>query len=268
MNQSIYTLSPQSKKLPLNIFGIGFEENQVHIVRKEGFPVHQFFLCTAGEGRIVIQNAEFTVKSGDFYYIPANIPHEYFALKEKWKVQWVAFYADSSLLDNTGFKDFEIFNLQNKQAYDSVFKKIFNTLKNETESSKLAASANLYELLSLVYSEKNKEADSSLSESRALQTALDFINEHYAEYFTIDDLSHKAGVSPQYLCRLFQKYYKMRPFQYVALKRIQKAKELLQKPSLPVSEIARQTGYDDFSYFCSVFKKLEGISPTQFRGMC
>lgn len=268
MNQSLYPLSPLSIALPVNIFGIGFEENQPHIIRKDGFLVHQFFLCTGGEGKIVLQNSEFSVKSGDFFFLPAHISHEYFAVKEKWQVQWIAFYADEDLMKSSELTQFMLFTSRKFQNFDSYFKRIFSILKNETDSNKFQSASILFEMISELYVLRNKEIEFSENEINIVNKAVAFMDQNFSKYFTIEDLSASCSISPQYLCRLFQKHYQMRPFQYLARKRIQKAKELLQKPSIPVSEIARLTGYDDFSYFCSVFKKLEGISPTQFRGMC
>lgn len=267
MNKSIYPLAPLSLNLPLNIFGVGFEENQSHIVRKEGFHVHQFFLCTGGEGLILMENREIKIKEGDFYFLPAGLPHEYFSSKEKWNLWWVAFYADEKLIQSSGLNNFAFYTSHKTQNFDSSFKKIFALIKNETDSNKFQAASVLFEMISEIYAEQNKKSDISKSEKKVIENAVSFINEKYNVYFTIDELAESCSVSPQYLCRIFQKNFQMRPFQYLALKRVQKAKELLQNTSLPVSEIAHKTGYEDFSYFCSIFKKLEGISPTQFRGL-
>ena len=259
-------MNPLSIVLPLNIFGIGFEENQPHISRKEGFPVHQIFLCTEGRGEILLRNEHVQVEKGDFFFVPAFLPHEYSGLTGKWVLEWCAFYADSKMLESTGFSDFRYGKLSTWEPIDSIYKKIFSTLKNETESSKVSASASLYELLAEIYKGQEKEKEISLTEKKVLDAAINYIHENFCLYFTIDELSEQAGVSPQYLCRLFQKHLQMRPYQYVAKKRIQKAKEMLKKRSTPISEIAKAIGYNDFSYFCSVFKKHEGISPSEFRG--
>lgn len=267
INQSIYPITPLSISLPLNIFGIGFEENQNHIIRKEGFHVHQFFLCTAGKGRLLFKDKEYQIKPGDFYFVPAHIPHEYYSLEEPWKVRWIAFYADDNLLVNSGCKEFFILSPQQISSYETYYRRIATVLKNETDSGKFQASVILYQMISELYSTFHHQQEKSASEKLVMDNAINFINTNFSNYFTIDELSENCKVSPQYLCRLFQKHLQMRPFQYLALKRIQRAKELLQKSSIPVSKIAKMVGYDDFSYFCLVFKKIEGISPTQFRGM-
>lgn len=94
-----------------------------------------------------------------------------------------------------------------------------------------------------------------------------YIDYHYNEPLTLDGLSELANVSQQYLCRVFIKYLNVRPFQYITMKRIQNAKNLLSNSEMSVNEIAQLVGYNDCSYFCSVFKKLEMISPAEFRGL-
>ena len=85
------------------------------------------------------------------------------------------------------------------------------------------------------------------------------------EELGLKELSRVAGLSPQYLCRIFKDCLNLRPFEYIAGKRIQEAKRLLIEGELTVNEIAAMTGYNNCSYFCSVFKKHEMLSPAQFR---
>ena len=59
----------------------------------------------------------------------------------------------------------------------------------------------------------------------------------------------------------------MRPFEYLAKVRIGQAKIMLAQEKYTVNEIAQIVGYNDCSYFCSVFKKHEGISPAEFRAL-
>ena len=74
-------------------------------------------------------------------------------------------------------------------------------------------------------------------------------------------------VSPQYLCSLFKNFLYMRPFVYISKRRIQEAKRLLLDKPMSIKDIALQIGYNYSSYFCSIFKKYEGISPHEFRNM-
>ena len=81
----------------------------------------------------------------------------------------------------------------------------------------------------------------------------------------MEKLSEVSGMSKQYLCRLFRNTLDTRPMEYVAKRRIQAAKELLTGTKMSIEEISEQTGFCDNSYFCKLFRRYEGITPTQFR---
>ena len=83
----------------------------------------------------------------------------------------------------------------------------------------------------------------------------------------MEELSDQIHATPQYLCRMFKRHLNVRPFQYIAMKRIQHAKILLTDSDLSINEIAHRVGYNDCSYFCAIFKKIELISPSEFRGL-
>ena len=100
-----------------------------------------------------------------------------------------------------------------------------------------------------------------------LKPVINYIDTNYYKELTLVELAELIDLSPQYLCRLFKDCYAMRPFEYLAKRRIQKAKLMLVQDKYTVNEIAQIVGYNDCSYFCSVFKKHEGISPAEFRAV-
>ena len=100
-----------------------------------------------------------------------------------------------------------------------------------------------------------------------LQPVIDYINTNYKRDITLTELSDLIGLSPQYLCRLFKECLNLRPFEYLARRRIQQAKILLLEEKRNINEIAAEVGYNDCSYFCAVFKKHEMLSPAEFRNL-
>ena len=65
-----------------------------------------------------------------------------------------------------------------------------------------------------------------------------------------------------------KKAYNMRPFTYITMLRIQKAKDLLiSSPNMTIKEIAENVGYSSDSYFCLLFKKQEKLTPNEFRSL-
>ena len=100
-----------------------------------------------------------------------------------------------------------------------------------------------------------------------LQPVIDYIDKNFRKELTLVELADLIDLSPQYLCRLFKECLSLRPFEYLARKRIQQAKLLLLEDKLNINEIAAEVGYNDCSYFCAVFKKHEMLSPAEFRSL-
>ena len=108
-------------------------------------------------------------------------------------------------------------------------------------------------------------SSSYASPNHALTKAVDHINLNYTSHISMEDLCAVSGVSKQYLCLLFRKILFCRPTEYIAKRRIQAAKEILTGTAKTVEDIALETGFCSESYFCKLFKRYEGITPTAFR---
>jgi len=92
-----------------------------------------------------------------------------------------------------------------------------------------------------------------------------YIDEHYSEHITLTSLAHHFNISPSYLSLLFREHTSSNFIDYLTSVRIHRAKELLASSDLRVYEIAESIGYRDAHYFSAAFKKIVGISPTEYR---
>lgn len=95
--------------------------------------------------------------------------------------------------------------------------------------------------------------------------AVKFLQEHYREAVSVEQVAKYVQKSPNYFSALFKKETGVTFSQYMNQLRIAEAKRLLRETILPLSEIAVLAGYTDYAYFVSVFKKLEGCSPSSLR---
>ncbi len=94
----------------------------------------------------------------------------------------------------------------------------------------------------------------------------DYLEEHYAERISLDQIAENMYLSPFYISKLFKAEIGKSPIQYLIQIRMEKAKELLEREvDLSVSEVAEQVGYDDMYHFSKLFKKAYGISPSKVR---
>jgi len=100
-----------------------------------------------------------------------------------------------------------------------------------------------------------------------LNRVLDFMRGNCAKEMRLWELAQLAGMSPHYFCELFKKSTGLSPHQYSLRCRIGRAKILLQSIQYTVSRVAREVGFADQSHFTKVFRRIVGVTPTQFRQM-
>lgn len=94
---------------------------------------------------------------------------------------------------------------------------------------------------------------------------LRYVDDHYGENITMNDLSDVTGLSPDYMTRKFKAALYMTPSEYVRKFRISRAMELLCTTELSVADVAKRTGFSDISLFSRVFKQEVGLPPASYR---
>lgn len=94
----------------------------------------------------------------------------------------------------------------------------------------------------------------------SIKRAQEYIEEHYEENFSLDDIAAHVYLSPYYLIRVFSRIIGIPPHIYQQQVRIRHAKEMLIH-GFSLAEVATRTGFADQSHFSNVFKKIVGVTP-------
>ncbi|MDW7655961.1 MAG: response regulator [Bacillota bacterium] len=92
-----------------------------------------------------------------------------------------------------------------------------------------------------------------------------YINDHYAEDISLQSAADNAGISANYVSHLFAQYADATFSVYLNRIRVERAKHLLENSELLISEISKQVGFWNTSYFIRVFKRQTGYPPDEFR---
>ena len=95
----------------------------------------------------------------------------------------------------------------------------------------------------------------------------EWLQENYANNLHVSEVADNFRLSARSLNRRFKNATTTTPLQYLQELRIGQAKELLKKSNLSVSEVADQVGYQDASYFTSLFKKLNSVTPNEYKSL-
>lgn len=103
------------------------------------------------------------------------------------------------------------------------------------------------------------------SQSRHIHLAKQYIDAHLADAIHLNDVADHVGLSPVYMSALFKKQTGCNFSNYVNIRRVEAAKELLAEDELKVQAIADALGFYDSHYFSRVFKTVTGMNPTQYR---
>ncbi len=268
MNQNIYPYSIQVNNLPVFLFGIGGSEYQYHIQRPEGYEHAQILYSANGRGTLKYDNISVDIGSNTYFFLPANYPHEYFPVGGNWEVRWISFRGSAcpDILKELGLVTPFARKLHNDNTLQHLFNQIFVTLKSDKIYSNYTCAGLVYQYILEFYklvSDSSKTGGSDRSE--ILMPVLDYIDDNYYKDFPLTVLSELAGISPQHLCRIFREVFNMTPMEYLTCKRIREAKQLLINSSLNASEVGNSVGFFNPSYFSSVFRKYERISPIEYR---
>lgn len=115
-----------------------------------------------------------------------------------------------------------------------------------------------------VLSDRNSPQVGGLSDAQ-LKAATDFIDAHITEDVSLVQIAAAAGLSVFHFGRAFKTTMGLTPYRYVIEKRIERAKELIARGSLPLSLVAAETGFKSSSHFSRTFTEIVGVTPRSFR---
>lgn len=102
-------------------------------------------------------------------------------------------------------------------------------------------------------------------ETRPIKVAKQYISDNYYKALTLDIVSKEIGFNATYFSSMFKKETKMNFLDYLKKIRVENAKNLLLNTDQTVEDISYAVGYSDIKYFSRLFKKLTGLTPTEFR---
>lgn len=268
INQSIYPYVEQVKNLPVYLTGIGGTEYQGHTKRPEGYCWNQILYCRSGGGTLIYDDVTAQISAGNYFFIPADYPHEYFPDENMWEVYWVVFdgYDCSRILNEMNLIKPVAVMSDESISLQKLFDKMFVALKTDKVFGNYTCSGLVYQyLIEFHRIVSNMDIVVGTDRSNILMPALNYIEDNFRNDFSVAVLAEITGISQQYLCRIFKQTMNIRPNEYITCRRLQEAKRLLTETDIPIQEICGKSGFSDAGYFSTVFRKYEGASPMEYR---
>ena len=147
------------------------------------------------------------------------------------------------------------------QAQAAEIDSIFSMLHNTAVNGGLVLNA----VLQLIRSADMYASAAAPQTDSRINDVLRYLNTHYAEPLTVEQIAAETLLSKYYLCHLFRAHTGITVMQYLNEQRLSSARHLLVHTDRSIAGIAQDCGFGSSSHFCTVFRAREGISPREFR---
>lgn len=254
--------------LLVNEFGID-DLSQKKSLPARYLPRYSFHFILKGKGTYTFNGKTYPLQANDLLII---YPGMIFTLthddKEPWTYCWINFDGKDAL-SLLGQSQFSIDNPVYTVKHTKKLSSYIQTLRrcNQTTSNlRLHTLSALINIFALISEERTSNCNINLSKDFYVLSAQKYIQTNYQSAdLRIESLCQKLSISHSHLCRLFHKQTGQSIYKYLLSYRMQNAKLLLENTDEKVVVIARMVGYNDLSYFCSEFKRIHGVSPTEYR---
>lgn len=250
----------------LTVYRTGYKQcpkNQHRCKVRDFYLIHYVI---KGKGVLKIDTKEYLVSAGESYMMFPGIPVDYTADSEDpWEFCWVGFNGNDAklLVSASGFSVSNpvLRHGDSKVVHDCIMS-IYEARGNARDTI-VRMSAYLY----LLFAQLIKEAPQRPERNSEVlfQDACAYISRNYKKDISIEDISSAMNVSRSNLYRNFIEFIGVSPKQHLAEFRIHTACKMLANTSMSVKEISTEVGFKNPQHFDVVFKKVMGISPTDFR---
>ncbi|MFU0828336.1 MAG: Bifunctional transcriptional activator/DNA repair enzyme AdaA [Lachnoclostridium sp.] len=242
-----------------------------------------------GNGSVILGNERFQVSEGDFVIINSRELHS-ITCPEGISTRFINILFDVDILYSSEKSAFEakyiLPLIMAGQNYKKVFRKaetehtpiklfvtqIYNEYAGKKYGFDIAVKINIGALF--LWLIRNWEKDGVMltldpipvkTDLSKFISLLDYLDQHYNEEITVDDMAKMCNVSYSYFSRFFKKVMKQTFVDYLNYIRITEAKKLLLTTKMNVTEVALNVGYSNTSYFIRQFKRYNKLSPKQFQ---
>ena len=232
-------------------------------------PMCKFYYITKGSCEITIENATYTARAGDWFFIPARAPHSYHNFKGRlFEKYWMHFYISPARnipkLLGAGY----LLRLSDRKELNRLFSRFTELFPGKDFADRIAVKSIALQLLShfIKVSEK-KEEDIPALEDSAISEVLDYIARNMDRLIRNETLADIAHMHPTHFIRFFKAETGQTPKEYINARKMEIAKTMLEGTELPIAEISESLGFFDTMHFSKTFKKRYSISPTAYRKM-
>lgn len=259
-----------------------------------GMHTHDFIemvLITSGMGIHTVGDESYPLKKGDMFILNANVPHAYTAVPESPLTVYNCLFQPAaidaalgdgrdfikamygamfhSFADFSGAGDYIKLQTTSALAIEILFNEIYNEYQRKESGYTHMVRADLIKLLIYTFREYQSSSRntgySPAYQRAAVEMAISYMQEHYMQNLTNDQLASLSYMSVPCFCRVFKRETGMSAFSMLQKIRIERAIKLLLGTDRTIEDIMERVGYSDRKNFYAIFRRQTGTTPGDYR---
>ena len=288
----LYTPSPFARSSLLHLQEVGsLTAIRPHTSKREKLQSYLCFMVEDGEGELVYEGKKYELRSGDVVFIDCRKAYSHstsnihetcddhstdnaHSVAEKygrklWSLRWCHFYGPSMPAIYAKYCErggMPVIREADVSQYATILTDIYKLASSSDYIRDMRINGKLTDLLTLLMeSSWHREVHTNAPKKMDISLVKSFLDEHYKEKRSLESVAGHFFIDKHYLARLFKEQYGVTLVTYLQQVRITHAKRMLRFTDKSIEEIGLECGIGELNYFSRVFKKLEGVSPSEFR---
>lgn len=239
--------------------------------RPRGRLDYQLLYVSSGKAHFFINGEDKEVTAGSMVlFLPRQEQHYEYYGKDKTEVYWVHFTGSDvkNILRKCEIPlDENIFYSGSSASYTTLFKEIIHEFQTCSVGYEKMVDMYLRQLFITIQRTRQEKKQPTMSAylQDEMQYARRYFIDHYNDNINIEEFAQSRNMSVSWFLRNFKQTTKLSPMQYILNIRMNNAVSLLETTEYNVTEISAIVGYDNPLYFSRVFKKMKGVSPSDYR---
>lgn len=210
-----------------------------------------------GNSDFITRDKRIHVGDKELLFVPEDFPYEIEAGPERLIV--IHFDALERIPD-----EFQAMQPYNPQRIEELFLSLLKTWEEKQPGYYPRALSIFYKILELVSKQTYQNAHSAHYEK--IRHAVDYLMKNYrSSDLSVQELCKRCAISDTYFRKCFLDEFHVTPNKYLTNLRIDYAKDLLESGVYSVEQVAERSGFMEPKYFCTVFKKVVGKTPSEYK---
>ncbi len=269
-NRVLYTPSSFARTSLLHLQEIGeLQALAPHTSSRSNLQSYLLFTVLSGSGALNYDGKKYDLKKGDMVFIDCRKLYSHTTSDNLWSLRWCHFYGPTLSFVYEKYVERggrPTFRPEETAPFLSTLDSLYKLASGSDYIRDMRINEELNRLCTLLMEQSwNPEEATTAPKKLSVVEVKEYLEQHYADKITLDELSKQFFINKYYLTRVFKEQFGQSITAYLTSLRITHAKQLLRFSEKSVEEIGLECGLGTLHYFSRVFKEVEGVPPSIYR---